>query len=116
MQEIFIPNTEDIDAIWQDTVDTISNKFGFISYDLGDLFSQSSEIEDIQGQYTFYGLGTLNLTFFDTEFLKQGLAHFRPFIRGFIILLCLFYNIRQALGFFGYSSGELKSAAKGDEK
>lgn len=115
IREIFIPNTEHIDDIWSDTVDTISAKFGFVSYDLGDLFSQSKEIEDIQGDYTFYGLGTLNLTFFDTQYLKQGLLYFRPFIRGFIILLCVFYNIRQALGFFGYSSGEIKSAAKDDD-
>lgn len=115
IKEIFVPDTEELESIWQTTTSQISAKFGFAQYDLESLFTQERAVEDIEGDYKINGLGTMHIKFLDTTYLTQGITHFRPYIRGFIVLLCVFYNIRMAVGFFGYSSGEIKSASKGAE-
>lgn len=46
------------------------------------------------------------------SWVVKGVAEFRPYIRGFIVLLLGFFNVRQALDMFGLSSGEIESAAK----
>ena len=61
------------------------------------------------GSYTYSG------TFADFSYLAQGVDAFRPYIRGFIVLLLCIYNVRMALSMFGISSGEIKSAASKDQ-
>jgi hypothetical protein len=92
-------------------------KIGINQYDLDNLFSSSSSPANITGTYNG-GLWMYNGAFVNMAWLVQGVEYFRPYIRGFLVLLMFFYNIRQALSMFGLSSGEIASAAasrKGDK-
>lgn len=62
---------------------------------------EEQPIEDIDGEYYISGVGTFNLKFFDTGFLKQGIEYFRPLIRGFVVFLLVLYNYRNVLSFIG---------------
>lgn len=77
------------------------------------IFDYEKPVEDVTGKYELYGVGTFNLKFMDSAYLKQGVAYFRPVIRGFLVLLMLLYNVRQLIGFFGYNSG---AAVEGEVK
>lgn len=69
------------------------------------IFDYEKPVDDISGTYNLYGIGNFNLKFLDTTYLKDGIAYFRPVIRGFLVLLMLLYHVRQLIGFFGYNSG-----------
>jgi len=58
-------------------------------------------ISDTKANYTISGVGTFNLTFLDSTFLKQGIEFFRPLIRGFVVFLLILYNYKQILTFIG---------------
>ena len=105
LREIFVPDTSDIEATFQNGIDTISAKFGFPEFDLNALADSSVRPDDITGDYDIPGVGTLNLTFFDSSFLIHGIEFFRPFIRGFLVLLLVFYHWRQWLSFIGHDLG-----------
>lgn len=90
----------------------LKEKIGIDVFDLDSLFSVSSAPDNIDGQYDM-GLVFYSGTFVDFRFLIEAVDRFRPVIRGFIVLLLLFFNVRQALGMFGLHSGEIASASKG---
>lgn len=69
------------------------------------LFNNESAVEDVEADYVIPGLGSFNLKFFDATFFVHGISFFRPFIRGFIVLLLLIYNIHHGLKLFGGDSG-----------
>lgn len=69
------------------------------------LFDGERPVEDIEGNYTLANGHSYNLKFLDTKFLVDGIEYFRPFIRGFLVLLMLLYHVRQLIGFFGHDSG-----------
>ncbi|MGN0517546.1 MAG: hypothetical protein ACI4II_02340 [Acutalibacteraceae bacterium] len=76
-----------------------------------------TEIADHTGSVDIYGLGTFEGTFFKAEYLVKAVTTFRPYIRGFITLLLIFYNIRQFFGLFKISyvdDGGNASDAGGD--
>lgn len=93
-------------------ITSISSRFGFQEFHLDSLANTSSAPTDISGNITIGGK-SFNVKFFDTKYLIQGVNYFRPFIRGFIVLLLLFYNYKMFLGFIGHSIGV---APKGDDK
>lgn len=70
-----------------------------------DLFTSEQPVEDIEVDYNISGLGNIHFKALDTSFFKDGVAYFRPFVRGFIVLMLFLYNIRQLIGFFGYDAG-----------
>lgn len=106
---IFIPDTDVLLEKFNNCVKEIKIKVGLSDFSaFYNLFDAERPVEDIKENYKIPGVGTFNFTFLDTSFLKDGVAYFRPFIRGFIILLCFFFNIRQLVGFFGYSSGDIQ--------
>lgn len=95
-------------------------KFNFNTTFFTDLFTSEKPIEDIEESYSINGLGTLNIKFLDTKYLVQGVAYFRPFIRGFLVLMMMLYHIRQLISFFGYDAGvvagrneEIQNARRG---
>lgn len=69
------------------------------------IFQGESAVEDTTVDYTIPGVGSFNLKVFDSKYFVQGITYFRPFIRGFIVLLLALYNIKQLIGFFGYDAG-----------
>lgn len=110
IKEIFIPDTEEIDSMFDTAIGSIRSKFGFQEFNLNALANNSSRPTDIEGNYSINGLGSLNLTFFDTTYLIKGVEFFRPFIRGFLVLLLALYNVRQFLGFIGHDLGAVSYA------
>lgn len=112
IKSIFIPDTVEINNQFNSTMQDLKNKIGIEVFDLENLFSSSNAPSDISSDYNISGVGTMNLKFVDFQYLIKGVEFFRPFIRGFIVLLLFFYNIRQLLSMFGLNSGEIDSAAK----
>lgn len=112
LKEIFIPDTDDMESIFTSTVDSISARFGFDEFNLDTLFGTSVAPTDVNQTYNVPGIGAIRLKFFDTKYLIQGVEYFRPFIRGFIVLLLVFYNWRMFLGFIGHDLGATANGAK----
>ena len=102
IKEIFIPDIEEIESIFNTTVSSIKSKFGFQEFHLDTLFGSSSEPQNITSSYNIAGVGSFNLTFFNTEYMIKGVNYFRPFIRGFMVLLICFYNVKNFLSFIGH--------------
>lgn len=111
IKDIFIPDTAVIEAEFNSLLDSIKMKLGIDIYDLDNLFQSSTAPTDIETTYDG-GLWSYTGKFVDMSWVVQGVEHFRPYIRGFVVLLLVFYNVRQALSMFGLSSGEIKSASK----
>lgn len=80
-------------------------KFSFDTDFFESLFQGESAVEDTTVDYAIPGVGSFNLKVFDSKYFVQGITYFRPFIRGFIVLLLALYNIKQLIGFFGYDAG-----------
>lgn len=110
IKEVFVPDTQDINSMFNSAMTSIRSKFGFQEFDLNNIASSSATPTDIAKAYTINGLGTMNLKFFDTKYLIQGVEFFRPFIRGFIVLLLIFYNAKMFLGFIGHNVGKGESS------
>lgn len=58
-------------------------------------------------------VGEFKLKVFDAKFFVDGVEFFRPFIRGFLVLLMFLYHVRQLIGFFGYDSGVVAGRTDG---
>ena len=69
------------------------------------LFGSESAVSDITTEYSIPNVGTFNFKVFDSSFFVQGVSYFRPFIRGFLVLLMMLYHVKQLIGFFGYDAG-----------
>lgn len=100
-----------IEEQFNSLVDSIKVKAGIDLYDLDELFQSSTAPTDIVTTYDG-GLWQYTGKFVDMKWLVQGVEVFRPYIRGFLVLLLVFFHVRQALSIFGLSSGEIESAAK----
>lgn len=109
---IFVPDTEVIQGEFDKLLGGLKSKLGIDVYNFDNLFSSSQAPADIKGSYTAGGIWSYEGVFVDMSWVVKGVAEFRPYIRGFIVLLLAFFNIRQAFGMFGLSSGEIESAAK----
>lgn len=80
-------------------------KFSFDTEFFKNLFTDGQPVTDIEGDYYISGVGNFHLTFFDTKYFVQGVEYFRPFIRGFLVLLMALYNIKMVLGFVRQDAG-----------
>lgn len=100
IKRIFIPDTDKI----QKSIDLLSNKFrekfGLNSYDLSGILGTESKISNHSGTINICGY-EISATFLDVSYLIKGVETFRPYIRGFVVLLLILYNINQLLGFIG---------------
>lgn len=83
----------------------MKSKFNLDTTVFESLFDSSSPVEDEYMDYTIVGVGSFKLKVLDSSFLKQGVEYFRPFIRGFLVLLMFLFHVKQLIGFFGYNSG-----------
>lgn len=120
IQEIFVPNVEEMDAQFSDFRQTLTDKFNLHFSAIESLKNLGSKpVEDVESSYDFGGyVGTLNVKMFDANPLVQALSTFRPIIRGFIIFCLLLFNINQVLSFIGQHSGigrELRNHGGDDE-
>lgn len=69
------------------------------------LFDNESAVTDIETDYNIPGVGNFKLKLFDSSFFVDGVTYFRPFIRGFLVLMLLLFHVKQLIGFFGYDAG-----------
>lgn len=80
-------------------------KFGVKPIDFTVVFGSDKTYTDgsgnVDGSFTLHGVGTFTQTFADMSFLGDGIEYFRPYIRGFFVLLLLFYNLDEFLSFIG---------------
>lgn len=88
-------------------------KFSFDTEFFDTLFDDERPVTDIFADYNIVGVGSFNFKFLDTQFLYDGVTYFRPFIRGFIVLLLAFYNVRMVLSFIRQDAGVV--AGKGED-
>lgn len=110
---IFIPEVGYIDNAFQDFVADLKARFNFDTDFFDSIAVGGAEPEDIGASYNVPGVGSMNLTFFDTSYMVQGVNYFRPFIRAFIVLLMALYNVRQLLSFIRQDGGVV--AGKGPD-
>lgn len=110
---VFIPDIKVLEAELKAAVVNITSQFGihFDTYER--LFDTEIAPEDVVEDYNIPGIGILKLKFLDTSYLIKGVAFFRPFIRGFLVLLLVFYNWKQALTLFDQNPAIAGSAIQG---
>lgn len=80
-------------------------KFSFDTAFFENLLDSEQPVTDTYMDYTLSGVGTFKLKVFDAKFLVDGVTYFRPFIRGFLVLMMFLFHVKQLIGFFGYDAG-----------
>ena len=100
IKSIFVPREE----VVNDKIDSLKNvfvtTFGIESYDLSNVLGVETQITDQKGIINIAGFD-FNVTFLDVTYIVKAVSTFRPYIRGFIVLLMIFYNINQFLTLIG---------------
>lgn len=114
IKSIFVPDTEVIKNQFDSTIQNIQGIFNLNIDSFEGLFNSMSEqpVTDVKGEYNINGLGTMEITFLKADYLRQGVDFFRPFIRGFIVLLLLLYHYKQILTFIGQDPSISHNAEK----
>ena len=103
--DVFVPDAADIESELTTFLNELKRQFQFNTDQFVALFTNETSIADKDAAYTLHGVGTFNLKFLDTSFLIQGINYFRPFIRGFLVLLMLIYHVRMIMGFIRQDAG-----------
>ena len=116
IKDIFVPDTDELDYKIDAMVENISSQLGVQFNTLDRLFSRERAPEDVEENYNLSGVGTLKLKFFDSEYLIQGVAYMRPYIRGFIVLLLVLFVWRQIMSLIGQNPEVAHNAQQNYEK
>ena len=108
IKDIFVPDSEAIASSVNRLKDGIRTAFGVDALDISTVFGGSVAIDDSNHAADSYlGIDISGTSFLNTSWLKTSIQTFRPYIRGFIVLLLLLYNTNQFLAFIG--AGTLSS-------
>lgn len=99
IKRIFIPDTDKIQSSIDKLKDAAKSKFG-VEVDLSGIMGVGTEVTNHSGTVEILGY-SFTADFLDVSYLISGVTTFRPYIRGFIILLIFLYNINQFLHFIG---------------
>lgn len=87
---------------------SFSRLLGFEVSSVSELFDSSNiymqNLEAEEHDYFINGIGTVKLKAFDNKFLLAGVNKFKPYIRGFTVLLLVFFSFNNALNLIGQSS------------
>lgn len=100
-----MPDSDYIDRVLDNFVNELKMKFSFDTEFFEQLFEAETPVTDIYVDYTIPYVGDFNFKVLNASVFTQGVTYFRPFIRGFLVLLMGLYHIRQLIGFFGYDAG-----------
>ena len=111
IKDIFIPDVDALNLEFRSFLQELKMQFNFDTDFFENIATDGTPVQDVEGDYSISGVGTFKLKFFDTKFLYQGVEYFRPFIRGFIVLLLAFYNIKMLLGFIRQDAGVVTGKA-----
>lgn len=102
---IFVPEEGAIETQFEAFMEEMQMKWNLDDSFFTGLFGSESAVSDITTEYSIPNVGTFNFKVFDSSFFVQGVSYFRPFIRGFLVLLMMLYHVKQLIGFFGYDAG-----------
>lgn len=81
-------------------------KFGFTTDFFSKWYGLEQPVTDVYiGSYEIPGVGFTPLQVLDTKYLVQGIAYFRPFIRGFLVFLLAIFHITHILTFIRQDAG-----------
>lgn len=80
-------------------------KFSFDTEFFENLLDSEQPVTDTYMDYAIPGVGNFKLKVFDASFLIDGITYFRPFIRGFLVLMMFLFHVKNLIGFFGYDAG-----------
>lgn len=105
LQDIFVPDSDYIDTAFNNFLEELQMKFNIETDSFQELFTSEKAIEDVYADINIPNVGTMNVKVFDRSYFVDGVAFFRPFIRGFLVLMMVLYHIRQICSFFGYDAG-----------
>lgn len=98
IKSIFVPREEDVNNSIERLKTSFSDTFGIGDFDLSGVMGVSTEISNKSTEITILGY-TFNFSFFDVTYIKRAVNDFRPYIRGFILLMLALYNINQFFSF-----------------
>lgn len=112
VKSIFIPDPDHLEGEFMGLLEELNDVYSF-DFDLDSLFSAGKEPEDIYDYYPVAGK-SLPVLFVSWHYLKKGVEYFRPYIRGFIVLMLIFYNLRQFMAIFGL--GGVMNGDSGDNR
>ena len=105
IKAIFIPDEGYIQESFDSFLEEMKMKFNLDVSAFENLFQGEAPVSDTYTDYEIPNVGEFHLKVFDSSFLSQGVAYFRPIIRGFLVLMMLLFHVKQLIGFFGYDSG-----------
>lgn len=100
IKSIFVPDPDKIQSSIDKLKDVAKSKFGVESVDLSGIMGVGTEITNHSGTVEILGY-SFTADFLDVRYLVSAVATFRPYVRGFIVLLIFLYNINQFLHFIG---------------
>ena len=101
----FVPNSASLMNKLVEFSDELKEKFNFDTTAFESLFTDEKPVEDFEIDYTIPNVGDFHFTVLEADWLQWGVEQLRPYLKGFIVLMLMLYNIRQLIGFFGYNSG-----------
>lgn len=113
LSSLFVPNSDHLQQLTSGLKDQVTDKFG-IDFDLTVLVPHEKEIQGQQATFNFGGYA-FTATVFDPSALVRGIEEFRPYIRGFVAIMLIFFVINQVYSLLG-SAGVFgrRVAAGGD--
>lgn len=95
ISSLFVPDTEKLNASIEDVKLKFQRAFNISSLDISGIFGDESRPSVKGHKVTVKNVGTFNMPDIDFSFLDSALEKFRPIIRGFLVLLLMFYNFNQ---------------------
>ena len=117
-KEVFIPDKEVLTSMFEDTKAHIESKFPFLSYSskIISIFQGEAFIEDVEVGLSLPYVGSFGFKIIESKYVNQGIEVFRSFIRGWIILMVLFYHLNEFYSFIGHRYATVHSQEANDFK
>lgn len=116
LKALFVPDVEVLENNLDAMFDNISSQLG-VQFDTFDrLFDREVAPEDVTEDIEIPGVGTVKAKLFDTEYLIDGVAYMRPYIRGFIVFLLTLFIWKQLMSFIGQDPGIAHNAERNYEE
>ena len=103
LKDIFIPDKEVLTSMIDDTKAHIESKFPFLSYSskIISIFQGEKFIEDVEAGLSLPYIGSFEFKVIEAKYVNKGIEVFRAVIRGWIILMLLFYHLNEFFAFIG---------------
>lgn len=103
LKELFIPDGAKMKQIFDDLVKNIQSKFPFLDYTdkfIG-IFKGERFIEDINASLSLPYIGSFNFKIIEAKYVNDGVQYFRSILRGWVVLMMLFYHLNELFAFIG---------------